>query len=95
MGGLILTLPDFTHIQGRPNRTYVSNSFKRNAGVGFSEYISRRRVGYVVEVLDNDPEADVQSLFFYVGYRSYSTAWDNFRRVTGMTVGEYVGKLKN
>ena len=88
-----LTLTSLTSKVGS-NRTYVSNSFKRNAGVGFSEYISRRRVGYVVETLDNDPEADVQSLFFYVGYRSYSTAWDNFRRVTGMTVGEYVGKLK-
>ena len=76
------------------NRTYVGEAFKRNAGIGFSEYMSKRRIGYVTEQLKLNPDADMQNLFFYVGYRSYSTAWDNFRRVTGMTVSEFITSLK-
>lgn len=84
-----LTLSSLTS-QVYSNRTYVSEAFKRNAGTNFSEYISRRRIRYVVEYLNLHPEADIKSLFFYVGYRSYSTAWDNFRRITGMTPAEFI-----
>lgn len=74
------------------NRTYVSEAFKRNTGMNFHEYISRRRIGYVTGRLKADPKADIRGLFFYVGYRSYSTAWDNFRRVTGMTLSEFLSQ---
>ena len=76
------------------NRTYVGDAFKRNAGIGYSEYVSKRRIRYVTEKLEHDPGLDLQSLFFYVGFRSYSTAWDNFRRVTGMTVSEFIARQK-
>ena len=72
------------------NRTYVGDAFKRNTGIGFSEYMSKRRIEYVTEQLKLNPDADAKSLFFYAGFRSYSTAWSNFRRITGMTVAEYI-----
>lgn len=77
------------------NRTYVSEAFKRNTGVGFSEYISRRRIGHITTCLKENPDADINELFFYVGFRSYSTAWENFHRTTGMTVAEFISKLKD
>ena len=76
------------------NRTYVGDAFKRNTGIGFSEYMSKRRVGYVADHLKLNPDSDVKMLFFHAGFRSYSTAWDNFRRVMGMTVSEFVSKQK-
>lgn len=76
------------------NRTYIGDAFKRNVGMCFSEYVSKRRIGYVTEQLKADPDSDVKTLFFHAGFRSYSTAWDNFRRVTGMTVSEFVLKQK-
>lgn len=74
------------------NRTYVADAFKRNTGMGFSEYISKRRINYVTSKLATDPSADVHEIFFSAGFRSPSTAWENFQRVTGMTVSEFLSK---
>lgn len=76
------------------NRTYVGESFKRNTGMTFVEYITQRRIDYVLEALKNNPQANVQELFNYVGYRQRSTAWRNFQKITGLTPVEFVEGLK-
>ena len=76
------------------NRTYVGESFKRNTGMTFVEYINRRRVEYVADMLKKNPKADVHELFNYVGYRQRSTAWRNFQKVMGMTLTDYLEGLK-
>lgn len=76
------------------NRTYVGDSFKRNTGLTFVEYLTRRRIDYVKSKVDEDRNADIQELFNYVGYRQRSTAWRNFQKITGVTPTEYIDSLK-
>lgn len=76
------------------NRTYVGEAFRRNAGQTFVEYITHRRIGYVIEVMRSNPDTDIHQLFTYVGYRQRSTAWRNFHKITGLTPTEFVEKLR-
>ena len=76
------------------NRTYVGEAFKRNTDMTFVEYITQRRIDYVVKALKENPEANIQELFNYVGYRQRSTAWRNFQKITGFTPTEFVEGLK-
>ena len=76
------------------NRTYVGESFKRNTGMTFVEYITNRRIGYVVEALKRDPERNPHELFNYVGYRQRSTAYRNFQKIMDMSPTEFVESLK-
>lgn len=76
------------------NRTYIGEAFKRNTGMTFVEYITQRRIDYVVSALKENPEVNVQGLFNYVGYRQRSTAWRNFQKITGLTPTEFVERLK-
>ena len=75
------------------NRTYVGETFKRNTGMTFVEYITKRRIEYVTTELRKNPSMDIHELFNYVGYRQRSTAWRNFQKVTGMTPNDFIEKL--
>ena len=76
------------------NRTYVGDAFKQNTGMTFAKYLSKRRIDYVMTILKEEPDADIQELFNYAGYRQRSTAWRNFQKVTGMTPAEFIEKHK-
>lgn len=76
------------------NRTYVGEAFKRNTGRTFVDYITHRRINYVVESMKRNPEANINELFNYVGYRQRSTAWRNFQKITGFTPTEFIKGLK-
>lgn len=88
-----LSLSELSELLGS-NRTYIGASFKRNTGMTFLEYISKRRIDYVMAQLKADLNADIQELFNYVGYRQRSTAWRNFTKVTGLTPHEFIDSLK-
>ena len=75
------------------NRTYVSEAFKKNTGMHFSEYLSKRRINYITGVLKDQPASNIQDLFFYVGFRSLSTARENFKKVTGVSPTDFVNGL--
>ena len=72
------------------NRTYVGDAFKRNTGMTFSEYVSKRRIDDVVAVLTRNPEAQIQEAFLNAGYRQRSTAWKNFHKIMGVSPTEFV-----
>lgn len=76
------------------NRTYVGDSFKHNTGMTFVEYITHRRIGYVVETLKRESETNLNELFNYVGYRQRSTAYRNFQKITGMSPTEFIENIK-
>lgn len=76
------------------NRTYVGESFKNHTGMTFVEYITHRRIGYVVETLKKKPDTNLHELFNYVGYRQRSTAYRNFQKITGMSPTEFLDSLK-
>ena len=76
------------------NRTYIGEAFKQNTGMTFVEYMTKRRIDYVMARMKDNPKADIHELFNYVGYRQRSTAWRNFQKITGMTPTEFVDNLK-
>ncbi|MBR5542165.1 MAG: AraC family transcriptional regulator [Bacteroides sp.] len=76
------------------NRTYVSEAFKRNTGMTFSEYITKRRIDYVAEELRRRPESNIQDLFIDAGYRHRSTAWRHFHKLKGISPSDYLESLK-
>lgn len=78
----------------KSNRTYVGDAFKQNTGLTFVEYITKRRIDYVVGELKQNPEANIYELFVYVGYSQRSTAMRNFQKITGKTPTEFVKSLK-
>ena len=75
------------------NRTYVSEAFKRNTGLTFGEWIAKRRIDYVVAALQHDPKQDIKELFHYVGFRSRTAAWTNFRKETGLSPADFLANL--
>ena len=78
----------------KSNRTYVEKAFKRNTGMTFIKYITKRRIDYVTSERPKNPKTDIYELFKYVGYRQRSTAWRNFQKVTGLTPTEFFERLK-
>ena len=78
----------------KSNRTYVEKAFKRNTGMTFIQYITKRRIDHVTSERPKNPKGDIYELFKYVGYRQRSTAWRNFQKITGLTPTEYFEKPK-
>lgn len=76
------------------NITYLNNVIKKNTGGGFKELINSKRVACVVSQLQQNPDMDVQTAFFNAGFRSRTTAWRNFKEITGVSPAEYKNELK-
>ena len=66
----------------------------KNEKMTFAKYLSKRRIDYVMTILEEDLGADIHELFNYVGYRQRSTAWRNFQKVTGTTPAEFLESLR-
>lgn len=71
------------------NVTYLSNVIKKNTGSGFKEMVNNKRVASVIMQIEQNPEADIQGAFFNAGYRSRTTAWRNFKEITGQSPADY------
>ncbi len=84
------TLSDYV----KSNRTYVGDAVKQNTGLTFNEYINQRRVNYIVEQLNRNPETSLPKLFAYVGYNQRTTAVRNFQKITGVTPAEFIESIK-
>ena len=57
------------------------------------EYIAKRRIDYVVAALQHDPKQDSKELFHYVGFRSRTAAWTNFRKETGLSPADFLANI--
>lgn len=67
---------------------YVSRFFKEHAGVGLAEYLERYRIGRAMEdLLDSDDP--VSEIAMRAGYTNPNTFYKAFRRITGVSAGEY------
>ena len=78
----------------KSNRTYVGDAFKQNTGMTFVEYITKRRIDFVIEKMKQNPENNIHDLFCYVGYCQRTTAVRNFQKIAGMTPAEFLESLK-
>lgn len=71
------------------NTTYLSDTLKEHGETGFVGFVNKRRIDYVTSAIEQNPDADLKTLFQEAGYRSRSTAWRNFKEATGVSPSEY------
>jgi len=88
-----LTLYDMSRLCAT-NATYLNRVIQIETGHGFKELINAKRVAGVVAQIEQNPDIDVQSAFFNAGFRSRTTAWRNFKDITGKSPAEYKQAFK-
>ncbi len=72
------------------NTTYLLRTIRgHTGGGGFKELLNSKRVAAIVSQIKENPDIDVQAAFYNAGYRSRTTAWRNFKEITGMSPAEY------
>lgn len=74
------------------NRTYIEVVAKRMGFKNLSDMVHRRRIDYVCRQLRENPDVNLQSLFYDAGYRSRTTAWRQFVKIVGCTPTEFIEK---
>ncbi len=88
-----LSLSSFSRLCAT-NVTYLSRVIQQETGHGFKELVNAKRVAGVAAQIEANPDIDVQSAFFNAGFRSRTTAWRNFKDITGKSPAEYKQELK-
>lgn len=63
-----------------------------NGDENYTNYINRLRIEDFLQKIESGESENFQDTFFFVGFRSRSTALRNFRQFTGMTPSEYFQK---
>lgn len=76
------------------NVTYLNRIIREKTGSGFKEMVNKKRVADVVTQLEQNADMDLLAAFFNAGYRSRTTAWRNFKEITGQSPAEYKQGLK-
>ena len=76
------------------NVTYLNRAIQKETGGGFKELLNKKRVAFVVAQLEANPALDIQAAFFNAGYRSRTTAWRNFKEITGQSPADFKQGLK-
>lgn len=71
------------------NVPYIIKCIKKETGYSANEYINRMRIDHVCRRLEEDPDLNLQEVFFEAGYRVRTTAWRNFRDIVGVSPSEY------
>lgn len=74
------------------NRTYIEIVAKRMGFKNLADMVHRRRIDYACQQLRENPQTNLQSLFYDAGYRSRTTAWRHFVEIVGCTPTEFVEK---
>ena len=71
------------------NVTYLNRIIRDETGSSFKDLLNNKRIESVATQLRENPSLDIQTAFFNAGYRSRTTAWRNFREITGVTPTEF------
>jgi len=74
------------------NRTSLAQAMRESDYENYSNYINRLRIEDFLQQIESGQMLNFQETFFYVGFRSRSTALRNFRQFTGSTPSEYFQK---
>ena len=74
------------------NRTSLAQAMRESDYENYSNYINRLRIEDFMEQIESGQMLNFQETFFFVGFRSRSTALRNFRQFTGSTPSEYFQK---
>lgn len=73
---------------------YISRAIKKKVGIGFHEYLMRKKIEAAKEMLLNT-QMSVEEIYSYLGYQSRVTFTRNFKSMTGQTPTEYKEQFKN
>ncbi len=74
------------------NRTSLAQAMRESDYENYSNYINRLRIEDFLQQIESGQMLNFQETFFFVGFRSRSTALRNFRQFTGSTPSEYFQK---
>ena len=75
------------------SETYFSLRFKEYAGENFFNYVQSLRINKVIKLLETS-KLPIQEICERVGYSNYNTFAKAFKRITGVSAGEYRKNLK-
>ncbi|MEA5082512.1 MAG: helix-turn-helix domain-containing protein [Dysgonamonadaceae bacterium] len=71
------------------NRTTLAQVMRESGYENYTNYINRLRINDFLQQIKSGESTNFQEAFFFVGFRSRSTALRNFRQFTGTTPSEY------
>lgn len=74
------------------NRTSLAQAMRESDYENYSNYINRLRIEDFLQQIESGQMLNFQETFFFVGFRSRSTALRNFRQFTGSIPSEYFQK---
>lgn len=74
------------------NRTYVSNCINQLSGVTFSDYINRKRVEYVLELMDGPGKLSLTEMADRAGFSDRSAFYRSFKKATGLSPSDFLQK---
>lgn len=73
------------------NRTYISASINRQAGMSFSDYVNGFRVRHAQEMMrSKDPDLTLTQIGLRSGFTGDTSFFRNFKKVTGQTPSEWL-----
>lgn len=75
------------------NPIYISAFFKKHGGENLTDYITRTRIGHAKRLLAE--ELTVQEIALKVGYASNIVLTKVFKKIEGVTPGQYRMRLRN
>lgn len=67
---------------------YISKLFRRKTGMSFGEYIQRRKIQEAQNLLENT-DMSIGDVALCVGFSSFSYFSKTFKKITGMTPGDF------
>ncbi|MBQ9561495.1 MAG: helix-turn-helix transcriptional regulator [Prevotella sp.] len=74
------------------NRNYIYKAINSDMQTSFSDYVNRKRIGYAIQLMKDNPSASAAEIYLKAGFTSQSTFFRNFKSFTGITPKEYLRK---
>ena len=71
------------------NRTTLAQAMRKNGYENYTSYINKLRIDDFMQQIESGQPVNFQDAFFFVGFRSRTTALRNFHQFTGMSPSEY------
>lgn len=74
------------------NRTTLAQAMRESGYESYTNYINKLRIDDFLQQIESGQSVNFQEAFFFVGFRSRSTALRNFQQLTGKSPSEYFQK---
>lgn len=82
-----ITLEDLSGLSGM-NQSYISNYFRQHIGIGFHEYLIRKRLAYAVHLLNNNKDS-ILDIALDAGFPDAKAFHMAFRKYFNISPGKY------